>query len=580
VARMIPATISQACASGGEREIFARLRDEPHTENWIVLHSLDIASHVRQVSGEADFLIIVPSLGALCLEVKACSAVRRSEGMWYYGTDHQGEARGPFRQASEAMHSLRQRLLSCSPSLSRVPFWSAVTFPYVDFAISSGEWHPWQVIDGRMFRRHPFSILIKGVLRQARCFLSDCPATKWFRDQDHLPTEAQASTIAECLRPSFESFEKPSDRRARQQCELAHYTEEQYAALDAMAANQRVLFTGPAGTGKTVLAVEAARRGGADGDEVLLLCFNRLLGRWLSEQQCLQASTVQAKTLHQYMLRVAGVQPGPDAHEDFWSRELPERAISKLLDDHADLGRYRLIIVDEAQDILRPEYLDVLDLILKGGLAAGRWLFFGDFERQMLYDQDGDELQSIIESRLGGTARFELRVNCRNTPRIAAFSHLLGRMDPGYSRVLRPDDQLEPQICYYAKPSQQSASLVRVLDTLYADSFSGSDVVVLSTKAPPRCVAATVGVAPWRDRLAPYGQASQSQGGYTTVHSFKGLEAPAVVVTDIEHLDNDHFCSLFYVATTRALHRLHILVHEAAKQSIVKALISSTPETK
>ncbi len=580
MARMIPVTIVPSCASGGEREIFTRLRDEPHTEDWIALHSLDIASHVRQVAGEADFLIIVPSMGVLCLEVKACCAIRRIGGLWYYGKDLKGDARGPFRQASEAMHSLRKRLLACDPGLSRVPFWSAAAFPYVDFSISSGEWHAWQVIDGRLFRRQPLAMLVKGVLRQARSFLKTRPDARWFRDEEALPSSKQAAAIAEYLRPSFEVFEKPEDRRVRQQSELVRFTEEQYAALDAMAANPRVLYSGPAGTGKTVLALETARRAAAGGGAVLLVCFNRLLGSWLSRQKCLPAAGVTTRTLHQYMLGVAGVQASANAPSQFWSRELPERALARLLDGHPDLGRYDLAAVDEAQDILRPEYLDVLDLVLRGGLSAGHWRFFGDFESQMLYGQDTGALIGIIQSRLGGAPQFGLRVNCRNTPRIAALAHLLGYMDPGYSRVLRPDNGLEPHVSYYAKPSQQGRALVAILERLYAESLSPSDIAVLSPKAAPLCAAARITDARWRERLAPYERSSGSQTGYTTIHSFKGLEASAIVVTDIEHLDSAHFSSLFYVATTRALNRLCILIHETAKKDIVKALTGKVPEWK
>ena len=51
VARMIPPVIPVSCPSPGEREIFTCLRDEPGTKDWIVLHSLDIAHHLRQVVG-------------------------------------------------------------------------------------------------------------------------------------------------------------------------------------------------------------------------------------------------------------------------------------------------------------------------------------------------------------------------------------------------------------------------------------------------------------------------------------------------------------------------------------------------
>ena len=111
MARMIPPTIPVSCPSPGEQEIFAKLKQEEATQDWIVLHSLDIAQHLRQVSGEADFVIIVPSLGVLCLEVKACHSLERRDGLWFYGHDPKGDPRGPFKQAAEAMHSLRKQVI-------------------------------------------------------------------------------------------------------------------------------------------------------------------------------------------------------------------------------------------------------------------------------------------------------------------------------------------------------------------------------------------------------------------------------------------------------------------------------------
>src|ERR1700675_1909296 len=106
MARMIPSDIFSECPSLGEREVFSRLKNSPLTENWIVLHSLDIAHHIRQVTGEADFLVIIPHLGVLCLEVKGCTRLRHTDAGWYYGTDASPDPRGPFKQAAEAMQSV------------------------------------------------------------------------------------------------------------------------------------------------------------------------------------------------------------------------------------------------------------------------------------------------------------------------------------------------------------------------------------------------------------------------------------------------------------------------------------------
>jgi Nuclease-related domain/UvrD-like helicase C-terminal domain/AAA domain len=578
VARMIPPSIPPSCLSPGEREIFARLKDEPGAQDWIVLHSLDIAHHLRQVAGEADFVVIAPNLGVLCLEVKACHSLQRKDGLWYYGRDPHGDPRGPFKQSSEAMHSLRQQVVRSDPALSHVPFWSAVAFPYIDFAVTSDEWHSWQVIDAPRFRRQPLSTLIRSILRSARSYLSSQPSSAWFHEADQIPNQQQAAAIARILRPSFEFAEKAPDRRTRQQAEILRYTEEQFVALDTMADNDRVLFTGPAGTGKTVLAVEAARRAANTGNHVLFLCYNRLLGRWLSQQPILHEKALTVGTFHQYLLGVAGIAPPTDAADSFWRVQLPENASMRLLDGHPDLGRFDTLIVDEFQDLLEPVFLDILDIVLQGGLNAGRWLMLGDFERQMLYGQNRDRADELVRMRLGSFARCSLRVNCRNTPRIATLSHLLGKLTPNYSRILRPDDRIEPLITYYATPSQQRKELASVLDRLQRESFSSDDIVILSPKAGSRCAAASLTAEPWRDRLVAIDQVGRGRIPFTTIQSFKGLESPAIVVTDIEHLDSELFSSLFYVATTRALERLCIIVHETAKPDIITALLGNSKE--
>jgi superfamily I DNA/RNA helicase len=48
---------------------------------------------------------------------------------------------------------------------------------------------------------------------------------------------------------------------------------------------------------------------------------------------------------------------------------------------------------------------------------------------------------------------------------------------------------------------------------------------------------------------------------YATVHAFKGLEAPAVIVTDLDQAATTHtFDSLLYVGLTRATDRLVALI--------------------
>jgi len=572
---MIPAQIYKGNPSPGEKEIFRRLADDPNTKEWIVLHSLDIARHVERTAGEADFVIIIPHKGVICLEVKAASSIRREAGLWYYGSNPKSDKRGPFKQASEAMHSIRQRLLHESHSLSRVLFWSAVIFPYVEFSIRSGEWHPWQVIDNTGFRRKPVSILVLEVLAEARKFLEEKSAL-WFDKARNEPTTAQCEQIAKILRPDFELYEPPRRRIDRLEQEARQYTAEQFVALDAMATNPRVIFSGPAGTGKTVLAIEAAKRSHAAGNRVLLLCYNRLLGHYLETETASIQNGIKVGTLHKHMLAVTGINlHGKTPSSYFWQEELPQLAIDRLLGDTTESCLYDEIIVDETQDLLRNNYLDFVDLSLKGGLSAGKWKFFGDFEKQAIYGANVEiSISEAISSRFGNPPQYALRMNCRNTPRIAALVHLLGDLNPEYSRILRPDDGVEPEIIYYTDEEDQKYRLLQTVKKLKHEGFVNADMIVLSPKAPDNAITSTIGSSSGIEFIG-FDQAPKEHIRCGSIYAFKGMESSAIIVTDVETIMGEQAASLFYIAMTRALHRLYILAHSDVKGAILKRILKT-----
>lgn len=571
---MIPPTVSHYLRSPGEEDMFLRLKQDPGCDNWIVLHSLDIANHVRQVQGEADFVIIVPGQGVLCLEVKAHHQIRVEEGQWFFGPE-QKPGRSPFRQAAEAMHSVRKRILDRRPDLSGVVFWSAVIFTHAPFTGQSIEWHSWQVINSHRYRARPISSLLGGVLQSAHRFLQEhTPA--WYQTGTHRPALEECEAIAQILRPSFEILESPRERMSRLYREVRHFTEEQFTALEAMEANQRVVFTGPAGTGKTVLALEAARRASNIGQRVLLVCFNRLLGQHLI-QEIDSLPEVVVSTLHAHMLKVARMAVPPDVAPNFWQDVLPEQASEQLVADAATDPSFDVLIVDEAQDLLRENYLDFLDLSLTGGLAAGNWRFFGDFERQAIYGSASMPLETFLARRGGRAARYSLRVNCRNTAQIATLAELVSQLEPGYKRVLRGREGLEPQIRNYSTLQAQVRLLVEELEHLYSEGFTADEIVVLSVRKDSEAVASHVNIHPWQQRLRPVENRTKGHIGYCSIRAFKGLEAPVVILTDVDRVQDEESVAVLYVGLTRALHRLTVLLHQAARKDLVDIIAGGGP---
>lgn len=571
MARMIPAVIDPGTPSPGERDVFRRLESDPLADGWTGIHSLYLPNHVRQVSGELDFVILVPEKGILCLEIKAAASIARRDGLWFYGKEAKGDPRGPFWQAAEGMHSLRERLAKRCPAAGRAVFWSAVVLPYTSLDLESEEWHPWQLIDSARYRSASLAASCIDVLDRARHFLEGKDSARWFDPKSTIPTEADCDEIARVLRPDFEAFQSPRARRKQESAELKRYTQEQFAALDAMSLNPRVVFEGPAGTGKTLLAVESVQRAAAAGKRTLLVCFNRLLGSWLRRETESLGDRVVAGTLHSHMLAVAELGHPPEDTPSFWQDELPVLALERLLDAE---GRepFELLVVDEAQDLLDDRYLDIVDMSLAGGLSSGEWRMFGDFERQAIYGSGGASLAGFLAGRGAGAPAFSLRTNCRNKPRVATLVRVLSHLEPDYARVARPDDGVEPELRFCAGTESGAEALVRALSELRSGGYRSADVVVLSPSASG-CSAARITEQPWCDRLRPLSE--PDDGGHIrhgTIHAFKGMEAPVIVVTDLVDVSGPGAEALFYIAVTRPTERLILLLPESARASMARLL--------
>jgi DNA polymerase III delta prime subunit len=570
---MYPAQVYSGTKSYGEIEIFNRLKNDPSTSDWIVLHSMDVAEHRTQVSGEIDFVIIVPNKGVLCVEVKAASAIKRENGIWYYGKDPTGDIRGPFKQASEAMHSIRKKVISRAPSLSKIVFWSSVIFPFISFDEKSPEWHDWQLIDKTKFTGHSISYNLLAVLENVRNHLSSNIGARWFDARSIEPTTDQCKLIANILRPDFEFFESPTSRLSRRTEELKKYTEEQFEALNTMNLNPRVIFQGPAGTGKTLLATEAARRSATSGKKTLFLCFNRLLGNWL-KSETVNTPNLFVGTLHSHMRAIVGSEIPEAPSADFWEKDLPLIATEKLIDNGA-IAQFDQLILDEAQDLLTPSYLDFLDLSLAGGLASGNWIFFGDFEKQAIYE-NSETVNGQLVNRFKDIPRYSLRTNCRNSPRIAELVHLLGGLNPHYSKIRRPDNQIEPRIITFTDSASQSEQIFKLLSQLVNDEkYSLQEIVILSSRADHDAAINNLPDA-LKIKLSPLRLGYRTNKIlYGTIHSFKGMESSIVVLTDIDNVTSADAQSLFYVGITRALDKLYILISKKVNQEMSRILIDT-----
>lgn len=130
---------------------------------------------------------------------------------------------------------------------------------------------------------------------------------------------------------------------------------------------------------------------------------------------------------------------------------------------------------------------------------------------------------------------------------------------------------------YYEHAAQQKPILEDILAALYKEGYAGEDIVLLS---PVRQQPAALGLSdePWRSRVRSYADSpAKGHVRWATVQAFKGMEAPVVVLTDIEEVQGATAESLFYTGLTRATDRLIVLADKTVANDVV-ALIETAED--
>ncbi|WP_162238837.1 nuclease-related domain-containing DEAD/DEAH box helicase [Arthrobacter sp. Leaf69] len=538
--------LAKETKSPGEVILFPKFESDAATRDWIVLHSLNIANHVSNLEGEADFLVIAPGRGIALVEVKAVQRIERKNGMWHMG-NLPPTHRSPFDQANDAYRSIERSLKKKGINLEGIPFDSVVWFTHISRShsiVDSPEWNRWDSLYSED-RRGSVGRAIADFLNIAEGHLRG----KGRLVQPSNLDRRLANRIAEVLRPDFLRRQSADELRQDLTEELEEVLTEQLDALDVMEDNPRVLFMGPAGSGKTHLAKAAARKYAAEGKSGYLVCFNRNLSEHLRKELA-DVPGLEVGTIHGLLKRISGIPVPADVPHGWWDNEFIDAALEWLLAH--DCARDYLLI-DEAQDILRSRYLNVLDGMLHGELTNGRFLAFGDFDHQKIYTTE--DIIAKFDLRVPETPVYRLHSNCRNLPKVGASVALFGRLDPGYKRYRRRDDGVMPKFKTYKNLLEAEDILIEAIRELTCEGFELKDIVVLSPRK--KSVASEASNSWLNKRLVPYGSvANDSIAKFETIHSFKGLEAPCVIITDIDSKSSLRaIADLLYIGMSRSTMR-------------------------
>lgn len=548
--------------TGSERQVFQRLERELD-DDWIVLHSLGLANHDAKLWGEADF-VVLSTKGLFVLEVKG-GDVSCQDGIWHYGKpgsrDYFTKREGPFKQAKDALFALK-KILDREPDLQQLLTGYGVVMPHAVFAMEGPEIEQGVLLDKRNFPKH-LGFYIGNLSR----FWDDTYRRRHGQGR-MAPTLTQLRKVRQLLRPDIDSTLSLASYLNGLEEDLLLLTNRQIQAARGMDHNPRTVISGRAGTGKTVLSVDRARRQAALGKDVLFICFNRLLAQHVefSLRNKPEASRIRVRHLHGLMretITKAGMAErlaATDAPDiELYGRIFPELFVEAAL--MAEPVTAEVLVVDEAQDLLTTANLDALDLLIKDGFRHGNWNLFLD-PLQNIYGKDSDEAMRVLVE--AGFAKYELYENCRNTRQVAIQTSIISGIDMSTKGAV---DGMPCECIYYADHQDLVGQLDAEVERLIRGGVEPRDIIVLSTRRRENSSMSAV------KRLAGVQIRNLDEGPddaaihYSTMHAFKGLERKVVLAIDLEGIGDEMWSLVHYAGLSRAIGLLRPLVADHERKN-------------
>ncbi|MDW9652913.1 AAA family ATPase [Sinorhizobium meliloti] len=383
---------------------------------WVVWYSrpwLGLTSTGAEKDGEADFIIAHPDRGYLSLEVKG-GAISYDPALDHWTSrDRDGivhTIKNPIAQARSSKHEILRKLKAARgwPG-RRIRIRHGVVFPdsivprqalgadspreiFCDASEMRGNLRGW--IEGRLGRpdpaEHETALGSSGV---------------------ELLNQILAYPIS--LRVPEAVLIENDERTFRE------LTVQQFHLISMLAEVPRAAVAGAAGTGKTIIAMEKARRSAASGHRTLFTCFNRPLAEFVGRQ--LGGEGLDVATFHSLCSKAAA-GAGLPVPSGVQQQELMNNVLPGLLLDATSLPGwqpYDVVVVDEGQDFM-PHWWPALDSSLANGRSGHFYVFYDD--NQSVYGS----ARSLPSD--AGLTPFRLSRNLRNTQRIheAASRHYRG----------------------------------------------------------------------------------------------------------------------------------------------------------
>ena len=519
--KMNPSRLPRYTASPVEPEVFDALK-RALPDGWVAWHSLRFTYGPNQLFREIDFLVLVPQHGLIVIEVKGGHDWRREDGHWYRGKRYVGKT-GPLEQVLEANQRLRE-LLADAVGQDNIPFSRVIVFFPEMFVTNRPSGSD---LEDRVLTGSDLAALagrLRNIVNTA--LRSEVPALPWTRIHDVLHR-----AWGESWTPSLQ-LERVQARRSE---ELVALDAEQRMLAHDTDVRGRLLVLGGPGTGKSLVAREAARRHESAAKRVVYLCFTRALAIGMRRAGVANAHPIRDFALKVLRDNAIALPSGPSSA---WERE----AWNGMMDSAAelvgasDVERPDVLVVDEVQDFGAREWA-IVDALAPSGIPV---LAFGDAGQQILEHADFDPTRFDVTLRLRRAYR---------TPDVLLEVAAAVRENGS----LRLPDSPHIRTERVAAEETVADGVRRALGWLAEKKVAASDIAVLS-------IAGVKSMTPFATGETIAGLATSRADDehapdcvvVDTAVRFKGVERPWVVLIDLDALSTNGARTRAFIGITRA----------------------------
>jgi len=527
MAKMIPTKALYFNTSYGEKKVYEALKKLP--DEYTIFYSVIWQQKDRRNNnitwGESDFTILHPTKGIIVIEVKS-GGISYHEGTWLQkrlDNNEINKMKDPLMQANKSKYRFIS-IIDEAKGLGQA------------CAVESAVWFP-SVSKDSSFKQLPLAykneiILKKEDLEEPEKAINRIYEFYKTKERTKMDKHMEQRIIQK-IAPEFDLIESIGSEKEEKEYSFLKLTTEQSTLLDYLIEQRKATIQGTAGTGKTLIAVEQAKRLADTGREVLFLCFNHFLYKYLSKN-C-EYENVQYFNLHTLASKFSG------------KYEIKEEEIIDVLQEIKNKLYFQDIIIDEAQDF-NSEVIHFFSQL--SDEKDGKFYVFYD-KNQLIYQSKNPEWIEKSECKL------VLTKNCRNTFQIAITANNIIGINTKISENGIQGDM--PTIKFIKTEQEAIINIENLIKEYKNKGYEKKEITILTTTTETKSILRNTEYI-GENKIVP--EIDNENIVFTTSKKFKGLESNVIILIDLNKetfIDNEKTRN-FYVGASRAKQKLDIIV--------------------